>query len=384
MRFEFATATRVIFGQGVIQEVASLAAAIGTRAFVITGRATLRAGQLFEQLEKQGISRVSFSVAEEPTAALVKEGVKKAREAECDLVIAIGGGSVLDTGKAVAAMLTNSGDLEDYLEVVGSGKAISMSPAPVIAIPTTSGTGAEVTGNAVLGLPEYGIKVSLRSQLLLPRLSVVDPLLTHSLPQSLTATTGLDALTQLIEAYVSNKANPLTDSICQEGIKRAGRSLRRAYENGSDPAAREDMSLASLFSGLALANAKLGAVHGLAGVLGGMLCAPHGAICARLLPLVMGKNIQALESREPGSPALDRYEDIARLLTGSSTAGRDDGLDWVENLCVALKVPPLRDFGLKKLDFTAVIAKAQKASSMKGNPVTLSDKELMEILEKGI
>jgi alcohol dehydrogenase class IV len=384
MRFEFATATRVIFGKGVIQEVAPLAAALGTRAFVITGRATLRAGQLFEQLEKQEISRVSFSVDGEPTAALVKEGVKKAREAECDLVIAIGGGSVLDTGKAVAAMLTNSGDLEDYLEVVGSGKAISMSPAPVIAIPTTSGTGAEVTGNAVLGLPEYGIKVSLRSQLLLPRLAVVDPLLTHSLPQSLTATTGLDALTQLIEAYVSNKANPLTDSICREGIKRAGRSLRRAYENGSDPAAREDMSLASLFSGLALANAKLGAVHGLAGVLGGMLCAPHGAICARLLPLVMGKNIQALESREPGSPALDRYEDIARLLTGSSTAGRDDGLDWVENLCVALKVPPLRDFGLKKLDFTAVIAKAQKASSMKGNPVTLSDKELMEILEKGI
>ena len=384
MRFEFATANRIIFGQGVIQEVAPLAAALGTRAFVITGRATLRAGQLFEQLEKQGISRVSFSVAGEPTAALVKEGVKKAREAECDLVIAIGGGSVLDTGKAVAAMLTNSGDLEDYLEVVGSGKAISMSPVPVIAIPTTSGTGAEVTSNAVLGLPEYGIKVSLRSQLLLPRLAVVDPLLTHSLPQSLTATTGLDALTQLIEAYVSNKANPLTDSICQEGIKRAGRSLRRAYENGSDPAAREDMSLASLFSGLALANAKLGAVHGLAGVLGGMLCAPHGAICARLLPLVMGKNIQALESREPGSPALDRYEDIARLLTGSSTAGRDDGLDWVENLCVALKVPPLRDSGLKKLDFTAVIAKAQKASSMKGNPVTLSDKELMEILEKGI
>jgi len=382
MRFEFATATRIIFGPGTIREVVPEAAKMGELAFVITGRSPERAGPLLEQLNKHAIEYTTFSVPAEPTTTIVNEAVKQARQAQSDLVIGIGGGSTIDTGKVVAAMLTNSGRLLDYLEVVGLGKPLTKSPAPYIAIPTTAGTGAEVTRNAVLAVPEHQVKVSMRGPFMLPRLAVVDPVLTHSMPPSTTASTGLDALTQLIEAYVSNKANPLTDGICQQGLKRAGCSLQKAYENGSDSNAREDMALASLFSGLALANAKLGAVHGFAGPLGGMISAPHGVICARLLPFVCQANVQALQSREPDSPALARYEQIARILTDENTAQAADAVAWVQGLCAALKVPPLAQFGLKEKDFPTVVAKAQKSSGMKGNPISLTDDELMEILKK--
>jgi alcohol dehydrogenase class IV len=384
MRFEFATATRIIFGPGTIRDVAPAAAEMGERAFVVTGRSLERAEPLLEQLNAHQIEYVTFNVPTEPTTTIVKEAVKKAHQAKSDLVVGIGGGSVIDTGKAIAAMLTNSGELEDYLEVVGLGKPLTISPASCIAIPTTAGTGAEVTRNAVLGVPEKQVKVSMRGPFMLPRLAVVDPVLTHSMPPSITAATGLDALTQLMEAYVSNKANPLTDAICREGLKRAGRSLRQAYENGSDSKAREDMALASLFSGLALANAKLGAVHGFAGPLGGMISAPHGVICARLLPFVCEANVKALQSREPDSPALARFDEIARILTGKSTARAADGVEWIQNLCKALTVPRLTEFGLKEQDFPTIVAKAQKSSSMKGNPILLTDSELMEILKKSL
>jgi len=382
MRFEFATATRIVFGEGTIQEVAPLAAEMGSSAFVVTGRTVKRAEPLLKQLEKQGIKHVAFSVSGEPTITIVRAGVEQARQAKSDLVIGIGGGSVLDTGKAIAAMLTNSGQLEDYLEVVGRGKPLTRHPVPYIAIPTTAGTGAEVTRNAVLASLEHRVKVSMRSPLMLPRLAVVDPALTHSMPPSVTASTGLDALTQLMEVYVSSKANPLTDGICREGLKRAARSLRRAYEDGSNRGAREDMALASLFGGLGLANAKLGAVHGFAGPLGGMFSAPHGVICARLLPYVMQANVQALQGRAAGSPALARYDKVAQLLTGTVTARAVDGVAWVQELCAALKVPPLTEFGLKEQDFPTVVAKSQKSSSMKGNPITLAEDELREILRR--
>jgi len=404
MRFEFATATRIIFGPGTIREVAPLAVEMGSRAFVVTGRTRQRAEPLLEQLNKQGIKCVTFNVPGEPTTTIAKAGVKQAREAKSDLVISVGGGSALDTGKVIAAMLTNSGELEDYLEVVGRGKPLARSPVPHIAIPTTAGTGAEVTRNAVLGVPDHQVKVSMRSPFMLPRLAVVDPVLTHSMPPTITAGTGLDALTQLMEVYVSNKANPLTDGVCREGLKRAARSLRQAYEDGGNRAAREDMAIASLFSGLGLANAKLGAVHGFAGPLGGMISAPHGVICARLLPFVTEANVQALQRRaapavllaplllakqteglrksEAAGAALARYDEIARLLTGTDAAQAVDGVAWVQELCEALKVPPLTEFGLKEQDFPAVVAKSQKSSSMKGNPVTLTDDELMEILKK--
>ena len=382
MRFEFAAARRIIFGNGAIREAAPLAAELGSRAFVVTGRSGERAGQLVELLKRQRIESVTFNVPGEPTLATVKAGVKQAREVAGDLVVAVGGGSALDTGKAIAAMLTNEGELEDYLEVVGGGKPLSREPVPCIAIPTTAGTGAEVTRNAVLGLPEHGVKVSMRSPLMLPRLAVVDPELTHSMPPSVTASTGLDALTQLLEAFVSDKANPLTDSICREGIKRAARSLHRAWEDGGDRDAREDMALASLFSGLALANAKLGAVHGIAGPLGGMIPAPHGAACARLLPYVMEQNVRVLKRKPELEPVLARYDEIARLLTGKTSALAADGVAWVKELCREFNIQPLAALGLKAQDFPALVAKARNSSSMKGNPVRLSDDDLMEILKE--
>lgn len=382
MRFEFATATRIIFGQGTIQEVPPLAADMGSRAFVVTGGTIELAEALLDQLKKRRVECVTFDVAGEPTTTAAKVAVEQARQADSDLVIAVGGGSAIDTGKVIAAMLTNTGQLEDYLEVVGRGKPLTARPAANIAIPTTAGTGAEVTRNAVLGVPEHRVKVSMRSPLLLPRVAVVDPVLTQSMPPSITAGTGLDALTQLMEAYVSNQGNPLTDGICREGLRRAGRSLRQAYEDGSNSMAREDMALASLFGGLALANAKLGAVHGFAGPIGGMISAPHGVTCARLLPYVMQANVQALQKRASESTALARYDEIAQLLTGTLTARADDGVAWVQNLCAALQVPPLRKFGLEEQDFQEVVEKARKSSSMKGNPIALTDGELMEILKK--
>ncbi|GAB4548636.1 MAG: iron-containing alcohol dehydrogenase [Anaerolineae bacterium] len=383
-RFEFATATRILFGPGTIQEVAPLAAGMGQHALVVTGRNAGRAASLLDELHSRGIETVLFRVAGEPTTDLALAGTLQARQAMCDFVIGIGGGSVLDTGKAIAALLSNSGDLFDYLEVIGQGKPLTHPSAPYIAIPTTAGTGSEVTRNAVLASPRHRVKVSLRSPLMLPRLAVVDPELTYSVPPDVTASTGLDALTQVLEPFVSNQSNPMTDALCREGLKRAARSLRRAYQDGSDAEARQDMALVSLFGGLALANARLGAVHGFAGPLGGLFPAPHGTICARLLPYVMEANVRAMKSRMPDSPILTRYDEVAQIVTGQTTARAADGVRWVQDLCEALAVPPLSDFGITEADFPSVIEKARSASSMKGNPVPLTDEELAEILRKAI
>jgi len=297
------------------------------------------------------------------------------------VIIAIGGGSTIDTGKAVAALMTNEGDLFDYLEVIGLGKQLKNPSAPYIAIPTTAGTGAEVTRNAVISSPEHKVKVSLRSHFLLPEIAVVDPLLTHSMPPAITAYTGLDALTQVIEPYVSNKTNPLTDSLCREGIKRISHSLLRAYKDGSDSTSREDMCIGSLFGGLALANSKLGAVHGFAGPMGGMTHAPHGAICGILLPHVIKANISALQSREPDSLAILRYEEIARIMTGNSKATSMDCVNWLNELYGNLKIPKLSEIGIKEDQISELVEKSNKASSMKGNPIQLTDEELTDIMK---
>jgi len=382
MQFEFATAARIIFGCGKISEVAPIAKQMGDRALVICGKNLGRVGTFLDMLAAQEVEYITFQVIDEPTIRIVEEGINLARQIDCDFVIGIGGGSVIDTGKVIAALFTNHGKLFDYLEVIGCGKKLTRKPAQFIAIPTTSGTGAEVTRNAVLKSSEHGIKVSMRSPLMLPDLTVVDPELTYSMPCSVTASTGLDALTQLIEAFVTKKANPLTDSICREGIKRAARSLKQAYLNGNDRNARNDMSIASLFSGMALANAGLGAVHGFAGPLGGIFPAPHGVICARLLPFVMEANIRTLKTQPSNSPVLVRFDEIAKILTGKSDAIAEDGMEWVLSICKMLKVQSLSKYGLKEEDFPAIIEKSRKASSMEGNPVHLSNKDLTQILKK--
>lgn len=380
MSFEFATAGRIVFGPGKRRDAGALAASLGTRALVIAGAASQRAQPLFDMLTEHRVQHVRFAVQGEPTVDLAVSGADQARAAGCDLVIAIGGGSVLDTGKAVAALATNPGSPLDYLEVIGRGQPLVSAPLPVLAIPTTAGTGAEVTRNAVLEAPEHRVKVSLRSPLLLPRVALIDPELTHSVPPEITASTGMDALTQVIEPFVSVRANPLSDALCREGIASGARALRRAYADGGDADARTAMALTSLFGGLALANAGLGAVHGFAGPLGGMFHAAHGALCAALLPHVTAANIRALRQRQPQNPALARYDEIARLLTGSAGARADDAVAWLHTLLADLNIPPLRQHGVTPADFPAIIEASARASSMKANPIALTDDELAAVL----
>lgn len=382
--FEFATASRIIFGAGKLHELGKQIETGTRHVLLVRGSSSDAIPLVKDILSTASIPFTEFPVHGEPTIQVVSQGVQAAQD--CDLVIGLGGGSVLDTGKAIAALVTNPGDLFDYLEVIGKGKPLVNPSLPCIAIPTTAGTGAEVTRNAVLESPEQNVKVSLRSPSMLPRLALVDPELTYDLPPDVTATSGLDALTQLIEPFVSVKANPMTDAICRAGLHHVARSLRRAYEDGRDREAREGMSLASLFGGLALANAALGAVHGYAGPLGGMLHAPHGALCARFLPLVMEANIQALAKRQPQHPARKRYEEIAQILTGNSDATALDGARWASDVVEELKIPRLSAYRMRPEDFSLreAVQKTQKANSFKGNPIVLDESELTQILEQAL
>jgi alcohol dehydrogenase class IV len=384
MKFEFATATRIVFGAGTVNDAGAVARDLGRRALVVTGRDTRRAERMLISLQSAGVSAVPFPVAGEPELATVERGVKLARSERCELVIGFGGGSAIDAGKAIAAMLNNGGELLDYVEIIGRGQPLVKPSAPFIAIPTTAGTGAEVTRNAVLASPEHKLKVSLRSPLMLAKVAVVDPELTCDLPPALTANTGLDALTQLIEPFVCNRANPMTDGLCVEGLRRVARSLRVAFSKGRDMDAREDMAVASLFGGLALSNAGLGAVHGFAGPIGGSFSAPHGAICAALLPQVMAMNLRALRQRDPHGTALYRYEEAAWWLTGDSKAKADDGVKWVRALITDLKVPRLGSFGIQQTHIADLAVKAAKAGSMKANPIVLTPEELTETLEQAL
>jgi len=384
MEFEFATATRIVFGQGKINKIGELVEGMGQRALIVLGVDEPIAGGLLDLLNDSCIDYLVLSVHSEPTIEFIQNGLQIARRENCDFVISFGGGSAIDTGKAISALITNTGDVLYYLEVIGKSQALIKTPVPFVSIPTTAGTGSEVTRNAVLGSLEHRVKVSLRSPLILPRLALIDPELTLSLPPSITAFTGLDAITQVIEPFVSTHANPLTDAICREGLKYAAKSLEIAYFKGDDIRAREGMSLTSLFGGLALANAKLGAVHGFAGPFGGMYHSPHGAVCARLLPFVMGVNVRALRERQPESAALGRYDEVAQILVDSPDAVADDGVRWVEEICSRLKIPPLSKYGLQTNDFQDLIGKARLASSMQGNPIQLNDYEMEAVLEEAI
>ena len=377
--FEFATAGRVIFGAGRAAELPVLLAAYGSRALVCTGARPERHAGLLAGL---GMPAAVFPVAGEPTVGLARAAAGAAREHGADVVVAVGGGSVIDTGKAAAMLLGNGGDPLDYLEVIGAGRAITRPSVPCIAVPTTAGTGAEVTANAVLASPEHKLKASLRGAPMLPRTALVDPLLTVSCPPEVTAASGMDALTQCLEPFVSPRASPLTDAVAREGIRRAASGLRRAYANGADLGARADMAVASLAGGMALANAKLGAVHGLAGVLGGTVAVSHGVACAALLAPVIEANVAALRARAPGHPALGRYAEAAALLTGDRGAAIEDGIAWVRHTLALLGMPGLGEFGLAPGQFGKVAGQALKSSSMQGNPVALTATDLAQILAR--
>jgi alcohol dehydrogenase class IV len=375
--FEFATAGRIMAGPGRARELPGVLAPLGSRVLVVTGADPARHRGLLASL---GLPAAVFPAAAEPTVDLARAAVAAAREHGADVVAAIGGGSVIDTGKAVAMLLGNGGDPLDYLEVVGSGLAITRPAVPCVAVPTTAGTGAEVTANAVLAVPSHQVKASLRSPLMIPRVALVDPLLTVSSPPPVTAASGLDALTQCLEPFVSVQATPLTDGLAREGLRRAGTGLRAAYADGSNVAARADMAMCSLLGGMALANAKLGAVHGLAGVIGGTADVPHGIACAALLAPVIEVNVRVARSSPSGAGVLARYTEAAQLLTGDSAADLADGLAWIRETLTLLHVPGLASFGLRPQQAGDIAAKALVSSSMKGNPVPLSEADLRAIV----
>ena len=402
LAFELAAPTRIVFGAGCARQVgavaAGLAAGPGSCALVVTGKSPDRARQVLEALAGAGVRTTTFSVAGEPTVERARAGVAAARAASCDVVVAVGGGSTIDAGKAIAALVANGGDPLDYLEVVGRGQPLTRRSLPFIALPTTAGTGSEVTKNAVLGSREHGkggkggksgMKASLRSPLMLPSVALVDPDLLIGLPAEVIASSGLDALSQLIEPFVCARANPITDGFAREGLRRSATALRRAYTAARlgvvvAPADREALALASLMGGLSLANAGLGAVHGFAAPVGGIFDAPHGAVCAALLEPVMQINVAALRARDPDSPALARYQEVAALVTGEPAATIEEGLAWVAALCRALDVPGLARYGMRESDVVALVAKARVASSMKGNPIALTDAELSEIATRAL
>jgi alcohol dehydrogenase class IV len=382
LSFEFATAARIVFGAGRLREAGDIAASLGAHALVVESGSG-RSAPLIALLHEHGVATTTFHARGEPTIALVAEGARVARDAACDLAISLGGGSVIDAGKAIAALVTNRAPVRDYLEVVGRAEPLTERPLPFMAIPTTAGTGAEVTRNAVLLAEEERVKVSLRSPLMLPAVALVDPELTYSVPPDVTAWTGLDALTQCLEPFVSPKGNPLTDGIAREGLVRAARSLWRAGKEGSF-SAREDMAVASLCGGLALANAKLGAVHGFAAPLGGMFPVPHGVACARLLGPVAEANVRALAERRGNAMSYLRYEELTRIFVSDPHATVLDGVAALHSLVEELKVPRLGAYGLRSEDVPNVVAQAKRASSMQGNPVALTDEELVRALETAL
>jgi alcohol dehydrogenase class IV len=384
MHFEFATAHEIVFGAGSRRVLPDRVRREGASALVVTGGDPARAASVLEAMSEAGLAVTIWPVGHEPTLDAARAAVKEAQDERVDVVVGIGGGSVIDLAKAVAALATNGGDPLDYLEVIGRGRPLVERPLPIVAVPTTAGAGAEVTRNAVLLSPEHRVKASLRSPLMLPRLAVVDPELTLSLPPDVTAATGMDALAQLIEPYVSMRANPITDAVCLEGLPRVTRSLRRAWTDGTDLEARIDMSVAALCGGLALANAGLGAVHGFAAAVGGRFDAPHGAVCAALLPGAVRANVAALTARAAGSPVLARYVTVARIVTGRADATAGDLVEWLLRLREDLRIPGLRGYGVGAAGVERLVSDAVRASSMRANPIVLESEELHAVLESAL
>lgn len=380
MTFEFATAGRVIFGRGTVSQLPALCREFGTRAMIVTGSNPRRHAEVLESLTKAGVRAIGFQISGEPTTRDILHGVEIAKAEKVELLIGLGGGSVVDAAKAIAAMATQPGELFDYLEVIGRGQPLERRPLPHIAVPTTAGTGAEVTRNAVLSSEEHRVKVSLRHHSMLPTVALVDPELACDCPPEVTAASGMDALVQCLEAYISRKAQPLTDGLCLEGIRRAVRSLEAAVHDGNNLDAREDLALAALFSGMALANAGLGAVHGFAAPIGGQFHAPHGAVCAALLAPVWEANLKKLRANGD-EPSLARFETIARLLPlGSSNVEAEQAVPFFRDLGRRLHIPRLSHYGIQKSDFPDLARKAAASSSMRGNPVELDQEELVGIL----
>ena len=384
MEFNFSTANEIHFGPGIARSLSDFIPGQTGRCFVLTGSSPERHREVINNLANKGKQAETASVVSEPTIETINSLVRQATLFNPEVVIGIGGGSVIDAGKAIAALVANPGDPLDYLEVVGKGLPLTHPAIPYMAIPTTAGTGSEVTCNSVIGVPVKGVKVSLRSPSMLPRWAVVDPELTYQLPHAIAAYTGMDALIQCFEAYLSRYANPITEGIALEGLRRAARSLRKACSDTINPEAKEDMCVASLCSGIALANSKLGAVHGFAGPIGGMIDAPHGALCASLLLPVIRMNVEVANRRDPDGTVSRKLDQVAKVLTGNTSANAHYAIAWIDSLIKDLPLKSLADLGFQSSQIPQAVEMSAKSSSMKGNPVDLELADLREILQDSL
>ncbi|MFM2590338.1 iron-containing alcohol dehydrogenase [Vibrio sp. TBV020] len=378
--FQFMTSTRIIFGEGALQSSLSVMNQYGYSVLLVTGKTLDRAAPIIYYLKSQGMRYQHVSINGEPNITMIEETALTGRKFKPDMVVAIGGGSVLDMGKALAAIIPNQGDVYDYVEVVGRNVPLKSKPLPYIAIPTTASTGSEVTKNAVLRSGQDQVKVSLRSPDMLADVAIVDPTLTYGTDPYLSGRGAMDAFTHLMEAYVCGEPNPLTDMICEEGLRRLAQSMIAGCLQ-DDHRARSDVSFAAMLGGMAISNAKLGAAHGLASALGGKLDAPHSVITARLAPYVMLENIRA--ANEAGrSDVLSRYTKLAQILTGRINAHKEDSVLWVNMMLERLGIPTLDKFGVCTTSFDLVAEDALKSVAIKGNPLPLTLERLHYILEQ--
>jgi alcohol dehydrogenase class IV len=390
--FDLSRLPRVLFGAGRIAEVPALARTFGKHVLLITGKQSFlnspHRQPLLDGLKNQEITWLQETVCGEPSPQWVDDTVSRHRSSATDVVVGIGGGSVLDAGKAVAGLLPHDTSVMNFLEGVGGGRYAG--PAlPYIAVPTTAGTGSEATKNAVLSVqgPE-GFKKSFRHECLVPAYAVVDPELLSTCPPALIAANGMDALTQLMESYVSSKANPVTDALAWSGILAVKDGFFSAWRggDGADAAAgRAAMAYAALLSGITLAQVGLGSVHGLASPLGAFFPIPHGVVCGTLLATAAEVNIRALRDRQPDHPALAKYAELGMLLSGTRSVTTEAAaallVEILHEWTAQLGLPRLRDYGVGLDDFPRIVANC-RGNSMKTNPIVLSDDEVRDILEQ--
>ncbi len=382
--FSFTTSSQIIFKSKAIFDLKIHIPKFGSKVFLVTNKTFSVNNPVEKILDENNIRYTNFVVHGEPTEELVSSGVNQYKQSSAEMVVAIGGGSVLDTGKAIAMLAANGGTVMDYIEVVGKGIPITKPSVPLIAIPTTSGTGSEVTRNAVISIPELKTKASIRNDLMFPKLALIDPELTLSLPEGISAYTGLDALTQVIEPYFSLKANRFIDALCLDAIHIGYDALPVVYSDPNHLEARTAMSYTSLIGGIALTNAGLGAVHGFAAALGGMYGIPHGIICGRLLAPVLEANWAIVEQDEQKVQLKEKFHILSGILNCHGKEAVDEMIYKLYKLRNDLGIPSLGKFGINKADIEEIVKKTAASSSYKGNPVLLPNVILMDIVEKNI
>jgi alcohol dehydrogenase class IV len=385
--FRFATIPNIIFGSGKIAELPGIIKKAGNPLLLVTGKNSFNSASvsktLLETFDASGIICYRLIISGEPSPTVIDNAVREFRDREIKMIASIGGGSVIDAGKAVSAMMFRQDSIRDYLEGVGN-KEHPGTKLPFIAVPTTSGTGSEATKNAVISeVGRNGFKRSLRHDNFVPDIAIVDPELTLSCSRDITATSGMDCFTQLTEAYLSDKANNYTDALALEGLKAIKSSLVKCYIEGSDPEARNGMSFAALTSGICIANAGLGVVHGFASSLGGMHDIPHGIICGSLMAISNEVNVRELRKKSE-SPALRKYASLGRIFFDETCRSDDYYIDgfihYLHKLTDELDIPRLGQFGIKNDDIMDICLQTDG----KNNPLKLSLESLIEIMSRRI